>query len=100
MKIVSYGDIELDLSSVEQLVESSQTRAIADLLQTLGQGRNGSIQPAPGRSIKQLIDMIEAEFDSDQGLDAIRPGRLQLYHDMRPNHATMDTLHLLFTSLR
>lgn len=54
-------------SAVEQLVEVSQTRAIADALlklrRMLAGGGGGSSSGWRGRSLAQLLDMLEAEMD-------------------------------------
>ncbi|KAL4432541.1 hypothetical protein ABPG77_000478 [Micractinium sp. CCAP 211/92] len=71
---------ELDLSAVGQLVEVSQTRAIADALlrlrRQLGEGGGGA---ARGRSLAQLLDLLEAGMD-EQGVDSLagrsKPGNL------------------------
>ena len=60
--LIQYGDEEIDLSAVEQLVEKSQTRAIADAISTLkswlGQQRH------QGKTLAQLLQELEAEMDS------------------------------------
>ncbi|CAK0781040.1 hypothetical protein CVIRNUC_005266 [Coccomyxa viridis] len=75
--LIQYGDENLDLSAVEQLVEKSQTRAIADALNLLrlwlGQ------QQHQGKTIAELLQHLEQELDS-KGLDmlapSLRPGNL------------------------
>ena len=52
-------------SAVEQLVEVSQTRAIADALGTLRRQLGGGA--APRRSLAQLLDGLEAEMDAQVG---------------------------------
>jgi len=66
---VRFGDLtELDVASVEQLVEPSQTRAIAEALQRLASsGLDGTA------TLNQLLKQLEAAVDRD-GLDALRPG--------------------------
>lgn len=62
MNLIQYGDEEIDLSAVEQLVEKSQTRAIADavslLRQWLGQHQN------QGKTLKQLLRQLEHDMDT------------------------------------
>lgn len=50
-------------SAVEQLVEVSQTRAIADALVKLRQGLAGRGGAWQGRSLAQLLDALDAEMD-------------------------------------
>ncbi len=60
--LIQYGDEEIDLSAVEQLVEKSQTRAIADAISVLqswlGQQHN------QGRTLRQLLQQLETDMDS------------------------------------
>jgi predicted ABC-class ATPase len=65
---ISYGEIELDLRCLEQLVSKSQTTSIANILQCL---------PRLATNGKPLLDVlrnIEEAVDSD-GLDSIAPGQ-------------------------
>ena len=48
---------------MEQLVEVSQTRAIADALVKLRQGLAGRGGAWQGRSLAQLLDALDAEMD-------------------------------------
>ncbi|KAI3425930.1 hypothetical protein D9Q98_007902 [Chlorella vulgaris] len=70
---------ELDLSAVEQLVEVSQTRAIADALVKLRGALAGRGGPWTGRPLTQVLDALEAEMD-ERGVDALagraKPGNL------------------------
>ncbi|EIE22453.1 hypothetical protein COCSUDRAFT_16516, partial [Coccomyxa subellipsoidea C-169] len=68
--LIQFGDENLDLSGLEQLIEKSQTRAIAEALCLL---RLWISQPqASGSSLAQLLKRMDAEFDS-QGLDVLAP---------------------------
>ncbi len=60
--LIQFGDENLDLSGLEQLIEKSQTRAIAEALCLL---RSWISQPqASGSSLAQLLKRMDAEFDS------------------------------------
>ncbi|CAN0068636.1 unnamed protein product [Ectocarpus sp. 4 AP-2014] len=65
---IQYGDVDIDLGGVEQLVETSQTRAVADALDMLA--RSAMARKLP---VKDLLDFLEAEMDA-KGLDALMPG--------------------------
>lgn len=69
MKSISYGDIELDTSCVEQLVSKSQTAAIAQAFQVISGFRSGSTMQECLLQLDELLDT--------QGIDALAPG---LYH--------------------
>lgn len=60
--LIQYGDEEIDLSAVEQLVEKSQTRAIVDALSLLrswlGQDHNR------GKTLRQLLQQLEDAMNS------------------------------------
>ena len=60
--LIQYGNEEIDLSAVEQLVEKSQTRAIADAISLLrswlGQYQNQS------KTLRQLLQQLEDEMNS------------------------------------
>jgi hypothetical protein len=73
--LIQLGDLDLALSSVEQICDTSQTRAIADILvylnHHLGAGAGG------GTSLAFLLDQLDADFDS-RGLDIVfSPDRLR-----------------------
>lgn len=59
--LIQYGSEEIDLSAVEQLVEKSQTRAIADAISLLrswlGQHQNQS------KTLRQLLQQLEDEMN-------------------------------------
>ncbi|EJK53022.1 hypothetical protein THAOC_27607 [Thalassiosira oceanica] len=65
---VSYGNVELDLSGVEQLVSKEQTNAITLALQRLA-----LLSPGSKMTIFQVLTQLNALFDQ-QGLDTIAPG--------------------------
>ena len=95
MGIVTFGDggCDLNLQFVEQLVERSQTRAITDaIMWCLGGGGGGCPIEAAFKSgrvpLPDVLDAIEAVFDSGRGLDGINPGqRLGTYS--RPRRAEL-----------
>ena len=64
--LIQYGDENVDLSAVEQLVEKSQTRAIADALNLLRLWLNQ--QQHQGKTIAELLQHLEQELDSKVGL--------------------------------
>lgn len=75
--LIQIGDLDLQLSGVEQLCDSSQTRSIADILVYLSQqivgGGSGRKQ-----TMSSILDQLEASFDSPTGLDVLfSPGRLR-----------------------
>lgn len=67
---IRFGDEpELDLSAMEQIVEHSQVRAIAEAMVLLAGGRMGSRKLPVAASLAEL----QAILDKD-GLDALKPG--------------------------
>ena len=66
---VSYGDQELDVSALEQVVAKSQTSAISMALQTFAKlaGNGTSTLPSVLNSLEKMMDQ--------GGLDALDPGR-------------------------
>ena len=66
---IRLGDLpEIDLSAVEQLVETSQVRAIAEGLQLLaGRAMDGKT------TIEELLAQLYAQIGNG-GLDALKPG--------------------------
>ena len=70
---LQFDQIDIDLGCVEQLVEVSQVRAIADILHFASKLADGS------RSLATLLDLIEDRID-EGGLDAVsffsHPGSL------------------------
>ena len=59
-------------SAVEQLVEASQTRAIADALLRLRRQISGGAWRC--RTLAQLLDLLDADMDGPGGLDALAGG--------------------------
>ena len=71
---IRFGDLpELDLGGVEQLVEHSQVRAIAEALVHLAGGAlaDGAREGAP--PLTEVLRQLQASIDAD-GLDVLRPG--------------------------
>lgn len=69
LRCITYGSTEVELTNVEQLVEISQARAIADILQLLGDGKNGVKQC---RTFREVVDFIEtALWKGGNGLDQL-----------------------------
>jgi predicted ABC-class ATPase len=66
---ITYGDIEIDLSGLEQVVSKSQTTAISCALQTFAKlaACSTSTLPEVLASLEKLID--------EGGLDALAPGQ-------------------------
>ena len=66
----SYGDEEIELTYVEQLVEISQAKALCDLVQFVAADKKSS-----GLSFKETLDYIDGLFDkelsSGSGLDCL-----------------------------
>ncbi|KAL8426638.1 hypothetical protein Efla_005895 [Eimeria flavescens] len=59
-RAISYGDTTIDVSGVEQLAETSQTRAIACFIQKLAEGS----QDLKRQGKRSLRAMIEAQYDA------------------------------------
>ncbi len=79
---LTYGERELELGGVEQIVEESQTRAIGDAISVLsahvmakrgGGGAGGSAAAGSGSSIGACLDRLEGELTA-RGLDALSSG--------------------------
>jgi predicted ABC-class ATPase len=64
-KAIGIGQDDLDLGAVEQLVDESQTRAVADALLRLSDDRQLLDMPVP-----EILDLLERDLDS-RGLDAL-----------------------------
>ncbi|KAI8472241.1 MAG: hypothetical protein J3K34DRAFT_213442 [Monoraphidium minutum] len=75
--LISYGTQDIQLAAVEQLVDRSQTRAVADALKWLHARINAANGGGGGgrRSLVQLLDELEAAID-EKGLDALSPRQL------------------------
>ncbi|GJD06093.1 Uncharacterized protein Gasu2_05280 [Galdieria sulphuraria] len=76
---IEFGSGEIELDAVEQLVDPSQTRAVADTLDMLLDA--GLIDGK--RVIRELLDSIEVLIDQ-KGLDCIAPGRAIFGNYARP----------------
>jgi predicted ABC-class ATPase len=64
-KAIGIGQDDLDLGAVEQLVDESQTRAVAEALMRLTDDRR-----LQGETVPEILDALEAEIDQ-RGLDAL-----------------------------
>ena len=64
-KAIGIGQDDLDLGAVEQLVDESQTRAVAEALLRLTDDRQ-----LHGRTVPEVLDALEAEI-ARHGLDAL-----------------------------
>jgi predicted ABC-class ATPase len=62
---IAVGQDDIDLTAVEQLVDDSQTRAVAEALLRLSHERR-----LQGRPLPELLDALEAELDA-RGPDAL-----------------------------
>lgn len=65
--LVHFGDIELDLSCVEQLAEKSQTRAISEAITGVLENYMRG-----GMPLSNILDQLERDFD-EKGLDVLAP---------------------------
>jgi predicted ABC-class ATPase len=66
--IISYGETELDLTGLEQIVSTSQTNAISAALQSLP-----SLETAPDISLYDALKHLDGTIDGI-GLDVLTPG--------------------------
>ena len=66
---ITYGDIEIDLSGLEQLVSKSQTAAISCALQTFAKLASSSTS-----TLSDVLVTLEKLMD-EGGLDALAPGQ-------------------------
>lgn len=67
--VVQYGDVELDLSGLEQIVGVAQTNAVSLALQAIGGGATG------GRAtLSEVLEGLRRTMDGG-GLDALAPGQ-------------------------
>jgi hypothetical protein len=67
MLLLQYGNQDVQLSAAEQLVDRSQTRAVADAMKWL-QARLKQMHPHPqqqqgGKTLGQWLEELEAAFD-------------------------------------
>jgi predicted ABC-class ATPase len=67
---IAYGDIELDLRYIEQLVSKSQTKAIANILQRLPR----VVATNNGKPLLEVLRELEEAINTD-GLDSVAPGQ-------------------------
>jgi len=67
--VVAYGDVELDLSGLEQLVSKEQTNAISLALQRLS-----ALAPGSKMTIFQVLTQLNGLLDHD-GLEALANGQ-------------------------
>ncbi len=75
---ISYGDHEVDLGAVEQLVEVGQTRAIGAAMRFIG-------ERAGAKSLRELVELVEAAMDAAvDGLDALEPSMSAVGNMARP----------------
>lgn len=65
--LISYGNTEVDLSAVEQIVSVSQTSAISNVLQKIANG-------GEAKTLRDVLQSIDETIDQD-GLDALAPGQ-------------------------
>mmetsp|Transcript_4586 Transcript_4586/g.6969 ORF Transcript_4586/g.6969 Transcript_4586/m.6969 type:complete len:161 (+) Transcript_4586:149-631(+) len=67
--VITYGDIELHLSGLEQIVTQSQTAAIAQALQKIA-----ALASSGKNTLPSVLDSLEEVLDND-GLDSLAPGQ-------------------------
>ena len=63
---IQFGTTAVDLSALEQLVDVSQTRAVAEMMRLLGRMADGR------KTLKQLVDELYERIE-EKGLDVISP---------------------------
>ena len=68
VRAIQFGTHEIDLQSVEQLVDESQTRAIADALLLARSQMDGE------RTVAELLRWVDTQIESE-GLDVLSRGR-------------------------
>jgi len=68
--VVSYGDAELDLSGLEQIVSKEQTNAVTLALQRLA-----TLAPGSKMTIFQVLTQLNGLLDQGDGLDALANGQ-------------------------
>lgn len=66
---ISYGETELDISFVEQLITKSQAATISNILQLLPTKARGN------QTLQEMLCALDAHIDRE-GLDALSPGQL------------------------
>eukprot|EP00927_Polykrikos_kofoidii_P068197 TRINITY_DN63565_c0_g1_i1.p1 TRINITY_DN63565_c0_g1~~TRINITY_DN63565_c0_g1_i1.p1 ORF type:complete len:691 (-),score=151.14 TRINITY_DN63565_c0_g1_i1:78-2150(-) len=83
LRCIQYGETEVELSCIEQLVEISQARAIGDICQRLGDGchLDGDRSGGDGRLFSEVVRDVERLIRAEgkeigtQGLDNLSRGR-------------------------
>jgi predicted metal-dependent hydrolase len=60
---LQYGDQDIQLSAAEQLVDKSQTRAVADALKWLQAQLQRQQQQQPGKTLLQWLMELDAAID-------------------------------------
>jgi predicted ABC-class ATPase len=65
---IRYGDTELQLDDVEQLVDANQTRALAGIIQYARRYMEGD------STLREIIERVQADIDRE-GLDVLSPYR-------------------------
>lgn len=75
--LIQVGELDLSLTAVEQICDTSQTRAITDILVYLS--KKVDKKSSSGKdSLGDLLDQLESSFDSEVGLDVFfSPERLR-----------------------
>jgi hypothetical protein len=71
---VQHGDGQLDLAGLEQLVSTSQTRAIADTLGFLANNRGPAGLAGDAPTLRETIDALEREWD-EKSVDVLAGDR-------------------------
>ena len=64
--VISYGDIELEVGGLEQIVDVNQTNAVSFALQRMSEA-------TAGKTLARVLTDIDAKIDRE-GLDALAPG--------------------------
>ena len=70
--LIQFGDESVELAAVEQLMDKSQTRAVADALNVL-RARCAAPNQAGRRNLAQLLTALEADMDAQVGLPMLHP---------------------------
>lgn len=65
--LISYGETEIDLTAVEQVVSTSQTNAISNILQKVA-------ATSEATSLRDALQSIDEEMDN-KGLNTLAPGQ-------------------------
>lgn len=101
LRCISYGNTEIELSFVEQLVEIGQAKAIMDCLQHL----SSSSKYVDGkRSLAEVVFMLEKALSAEgrpvgqQGLDDISSGAVCPFHAMPRRFEVAAALNRLRTA--